>query len=88
MQGQNAALREEVMDLRLQLEGASAAADEVKQLRERIGKLQHDLEEANSTLTARKVCMMDLCKYQTYTVHDDPFRHCSQCYKCLFLQTL
>jgi phage shock protein A len=55
VQDQNAALREEVMDLRLKLEGASAVA-EVTKLREQTRRLQRELDEAHQSLSQSKVC--------------------------------
>lgn len=51
------------MDLRLRLEGASASAEEVTQLREREGKLQQELEDAQQTLSQSQVrCRIVICK--------------------------
>lgn len=61
MQGQNAALREEVMDLRLRLEGTSSAADEVVQLRQREQHLQKELQNAQETLSHRQVGFLCSC---------------------------
>ena len=44
------------MDLRLRLEGASAAAEEVAQLREREGQLRQELEDAQQSLSQKQVC--------------------------------
>lgn len=56
LQGQSESLREEVMNLRLRLEGASAAAEEVTQLRARESKLQQDLKAAQQALSQNEVC--------------------------------
>ena len=48
------------MELRLRLEGASAAAEAVAQLREREGKLQRELEDAQQSLSQNQVCLCTL----------------------------